>query len=176
MSHEFKDIDGYVDLYSDESCLDGWFKAADLYRVAAAMDKLANRPTPEDDLRAENARCVLRLGAAKWAIEQDLEDFKKQTAVLTAECDKLREWVSTAIETLMDCGIEGDIIKWGYDVKGKHPAVQYDHLGAGWWQRNELWAENARLNRENEWWEKLCNDATQKLDIIRAALAGKEEK
>ncbi len=33
------DIDEYVDLGHDVSCLDGWFTANELKRIAAAMEK-----------------------------------------------------------------------------------------------------------------------------------------
>lgn len=36
-------IDEYVDLYSDRSCLDGWFTADELRRIADAMDELKKR-------------------------------------------------------------------------------------------------------------------------------------
>lgn len=50
MIDELKDINGYIDLYYNESCLDGWFSSKDLRKVADAMDKLAKQPTPEDEL------------------------------------------------------------------------------------------------------------------------------
>lgn len=35
-------IDEYINLYSDESCLDGWFTAEELRLIADKMDELDN--------------------------------------------------------------------------------------------------------------------------------------
>lgn len=38
-----ENIDEYVDLYDNKSCVDGWFKAAELRRIADAMDEVSRR-------------------------------------------------------------------------------------------------------------------------------------
>lgn len=54
MEEFLKKIDsmrGYVDLYTDESNLDGWFSATELRIIADAMDKL------EQERIKQNNKC-----------------------------------------------------------------------------------------------------------------------
>ena len=42
-SEMIDDIDEYVDLWPDRSCLDGWFSAEQLRRIADAIDECGRR-------------------------------------------------------------------------------------------------------------------------------------